>query len=229
VSCAAVHIDGRLLGFTLARYDRAYPPPNAKAAFAVTIPAPAGFRERVEAPLAAIGWTGVFELELLELEGRLAPIDFNPRLFGWMALAVGAGANLPAIWCDHLLGRTGVATGDARIGVHFRREDSELRRVAGLIRHRHVREAASVLRPHRRVVHAHFRLDDPGPAAALLFSKLYYSRRVAHGDRRRRFSAGARLRLGQAERYRLLPECFGSARIVRPMIFRSSHNEAFSM
>ena len=64
----------------------------------------------------------------------LTPIDFNPRLFGWMALAVGAGANLPAIWCDHLLGRTGVATGDARIGVHFRREDSELRRVAGLIR-----------------------------------------------------------------------------------------------
>jgi predicted ATP-grasp superfamily ATP-dependent carboligase len=187
VSCAAVHVEGKLLGFTVVRYERAYPPPAAKAAFAVTIAPPAGLRERIEAVLAGTGWTGIFELEMLELEGRLGAIDFNPRPFGWMALAVGAGANLPAIWCDHLLGRSSVPTSDARVGKYFRREDTELRSAVAHLRRGRVREAAAVLRPHPRVVHAHFRLDDPGPAVALLLSSVYNRRRFrANGDRRRR-------------------------------------------
>jgi len=187
VSCAGVHADGKLLGFTVVRYERAFPPPSAKAALAVTIAPPPMLRERVEALLAEIGWAGIFELELLELEAGLGAIDFNPRPFGWMALSIAAGANLPAIWCDHVLGRSGVSTGDARVGRYFRREDAELRSAAAHLRDGRLRDAAAVLRPHRRVAHAYFRLDDPGPMVGRLLSAAYYRHRLrAHGDRRRR-------------------------------------------
>jgi predicted ATP-grasp superfamily ATP-dependent carboligase len=187
VSCAGVRAGGELLGFTVARYERTYPSPVGSAAFAVTIAPPSMLRERVEVLLAEIGWSGIFELELLELEGGFGAIDFNPRPFGWISLAIGAGANLPAIWCDHVLGRTGAPTGDARLGIHYRREDADLRGFAAHLRNGRVRDAAALLRPRRHVVHALFRRDDPGPLVARLFSAVYYEYRLRrYGDRRRR-------------------------------------------
>jgi carbamoylphosphate synthase large subunit len=40
-----------------------------------------------------LGWQGISELELLERRDReLLPIDFNPRVYGSLALANKAGA-----------------------------------------------------------------------------------------------------------------------------------------
>ena len=62
-------------------------------------------RSRVSALLTDLGWEGLFELELIEREdGGWHAIDMNPRPYGSMALAIGAGCNLPALWCRHLLG-----------------------------------------------------------------------------------------------------------------------------
>jgi predicted ATP-grasp superfamily ATP-dependent carboligase len=189
VSCAAVRVDGRLLGFTLARYARTYPPQVGMAALATTIAPPRTLIQQVEELLELIGWCGVFELELLELgENRFGAIDFNPRPFGWMALPVGAGANLPALWCDHVLGRRSVSRDGAaaRVGVRYRWEDGDAANALVQLRRGDLRSAAAVLRPHRRVVHAHFRADDPAPLVARMFLVAQkVSRRIRDGTNAR--------------------------------------------
>jgi predicted ATP-grasp superfamily ATP-dependent carboligase len=171
VSCAGVRVDGRLLGLTLARYERTYPLQVGSAAMAVTMAPPRWLIEHVEDLLESIGWCGIFELELLELgENRFGAIDLNPRPFGWMALAVGAGANLPALWCDHLLGRPSVYSDGARVGIRYRCEDRDVLNALAQLRWGRVRCVATVLRPHRGVVHAFFRIDDPAPLGARMLS-----------------------------------------------------------
>ena len=174
VSYAAVRADHRLLGLTVARYERTYPPQIGSAALAMTITPPPLLTQQVEKLLRLIDWCGIFELELLELgENRWGAIDFNPRPFGWMALAIGAGANLPALWCDHALGRRSVSPSEARADVHYRWEDGDIRYALMRLRHGHSRSAAAVLRPYRRVVHAHFQLKDPGPLAARMLTLVW--------------------------------------------------------
>jgi predicted ATP-grasp superfamily ATP-dependent carboligase len=180
ISFAAVHVDSRLLGLTLTRYARTQPLENGDAAMATTITPPRPLTQQVEELLELIGWHGIFELELLELgKNRFGVIDFNPRPFGWMALAVEAGANLPALWCDHVLGRRSVSSDGARVGIHYRREDADLRNALALLRRGRLRSALAVLQPHRRVVHPHFRIDDPGPALALM---ICIARKVVRGS-----------------------------------------------
>jgi predicted ATP-grasp superfamily ATP-dependent carboligase len=171
ISCAAVRIDGRLLGLTLARYVRRYPSQIGRAALATTITPPRPLTQQIEELLGLIGWSGIFELELLELgENRFGAIDLNPRPFGWMALAIEAGANLPALWCDYALQRREISSRGARVGIHYRREDADIRYALAQLCSGHLRSAAAVLRPRRGVVHAYFRLDDPAPLVARLLS-----------------------------------------------------------
>jgi predicted ATP-grasp superfamily ATP-dependent carboligase len=166
VSFSGVAAGGRLAAVAVARYRRTWPASAGSAAFAETVAPPAGLTERVEELLARLGWQGIFELELFDQgEGRLAAVDFNPRVFGWMALAVAAGANLPAVWCDRLLGRDGPPA-IARPGVAYRWEEGDLRHLVRRLGEGRLGAAAAVLRPRRHVVHAHFRLDDPAPLAA---------------------------------------------------------------
>jgi len=167
VSCAAVRAEGLLLGLTFVRYARTHPLENGDAAMATTIAAPRLLTDQVQQLLDLIGWCGIFELELLDLgEERFAAIDLNPRPFGWMSLPIGAGANLPALWCDHVLRRHSVSAQVARVGIHYRWADADIRNALTLLRRGHLRSTVAALRPHRRVVHPHFRLDDPGPAVA---------------------------------------------------------------
>jgi predicted ATP-grasp superfamily ATP-dependent carboligase len=186
LSFAAVRANGRLLGVTLARYARTYPLQRGSAALATTITPPRRLTQQIEELLGLIGWYGIFELELLDLgENRFGAIDFNPRPFGWMALAVGAGANLPALWCDHVLWRRSVSPHGARVGIHYRWEDGDIRNALALLRRGRLRSAAAVLRPRRRVVHAYFRIDDPAPLVARVLSAAQKaSRRSSRGDLR---------------------------------------------
>jgi len=171
VSCAAVRAGGALLGLTVVRYARTFPVHVGSAALAVTIAPRRTLVEKIDALVRRIGWSGIFELELLELgANQFGAIDFNPRPFGWMTLAVGAGANLPALWCDHVLGRRRVPSHEARAGVHYRWEEGEIRNALTHLRRGRLPAALAVLRPHRRVVHALFRIDDPAPLLARVVS-----------------------------------------------------------
>jgi predicted ATP-grasp superfamily ATP-dependent carboligase len=179
-SCSGVMIGGRLIAFAACRYRRTYPPPGGPVAFSVTIEAPPGLRERTEALVKALDWEGIFELELVGSEdGAFSVIDFNPRVFGSMSVVIRAGASYPAIWCGWLLGGE-PKPATARPGVFYRWEDADARHFIWQLRHGKLAAAAAVLRPRRKVVHAYFRLADPGP----LFARLIHIVANAFAKRR---------------------------------------------
>jgi predicted ATP-grasp superfamily ATP-dependent carboligase len=185
LSCAGVRVDDRISGLAVAHFKRMWPPLAGAASFAETVRPRPDLVGGVEALLRAIGWQGIFELEVLALpDGSLATMDLNPRLFGWLALAVRSGADLPAIWCNRLLGRSR-ASEVARPGVRYRWEDAEACNLLWLLSRRRVGAAADVLRPRRGVVNAHFLLRDPGPMlarSAEAVARRVNGRRLARAD-----------------------------------------------
>ena len=205
-SCSGVFADGRMLAFCLARYDRTWPPDAGNAALSETIEPPPGLAERIGQLIARLGWKGIFELELVrDPAGRWSAIDLNPRLYGSLALALAAGADLPAVWCAALAGDAPAQLAVARAGFRYRWEDAEARRVVWSLRHGDVRDAAIVARPRRRVVHPHFRYDDPGPMVARV---IYLVRRTAArvvGRRTLSGSAGAPIELADLSSPRQIP------------------------
>ncbi len=163
LSFAGVMADGRLLGVAVARYRRTWPVEAGNVAFAETIAPPPRLEKMVQALLADVGWEGIFEVELIQAASeRFVPIDLNPRPYGSMALAVAAGAPLPAIWCDWLLGRD-PRPARARAGYRYRWEDADLRHLVWQLRHGNLRAAGETAWPRRGVTHAYFRLADPLP------------------------------------------------------------------
>ncbi len=166
VSFGGVFAAGRLLGEAVSRYHRTWHPGAGNACFSESIDGSSDLRARVCDLLADLGWEGLFELELIEREdGGWHAIDMNPRPYGSMALAIGAGCNLPALWCRHVLGEP-VEPARAAAGVRYRWTDADLRHGLWQLRAGHAGAAARALAPHRDVVHAFARRGDPGPGVA---------------------------------------------------------------
>jgi predicted ATP-grasp superfamily ATP-dependent carboligase len=164
VSFSGVAGEGGLLGYAMAHYDRIWPAEAGNACFSRSVQVPAGLAAQVEAFCAELGWLGIFQLELIaEPGGRLRTIDFNPRPYGSLGLAVDAGAPLPQIWADALLGRTPDRR-VARPGVRYRWEDADLRHVLWQLRRGERRAALAAASPRRSVSHAYVSARDPLPA-----------------------------------------------------------------
>jgi len=185
VSCAGVVADGRLLALAACRYLRTWPPDAGAASFAQTIAPPDDLVGRIEDLLARSGWQGVFELELLVRGTEAHAIDLNPRLHGWLALAVRAGANLPHIWCQWLLGSPPPFV-MAQPGVYYRWEDGEFLNVVRHLSRGRFRHAARCIRPYRNTAYAATTSRDPFPLAARM---AWVARRfprwvLKHGRRR---------------------------------------------
>jgi predicted ATP-grasp superfamily ATP-dependent carboligase len=195
-SVGGVIAEGKLIATAVSRYIRTWPVTSGRAAFSETVTPPKGLIDRVERLAADIGWQGIFEVELIRrADGTFAAIDINPRLYGSIVLAHAAGAPIPALWCDWLLGRKPAAV-VARAGFRYRWEDADVRHAFWQIRHRNPRGALSVFRPHRRVVHAHARLADPAPLLARFI--LLIRRRRGGPDRHFRRSSLPAVGAGQS-------------------------------
>lgn len=185
VSVGGVFAGGRLLGAAVSRYLRMWPPESGSVAFSETVSPPPGLLESVGRLMLAVGWEGIFELELIQAKAtEFVPIDLNPRPYGSMALANAAGAPLAVIWCDWLLGPRAPTSSSpdrqpqavvARPGVRYRWEDGDLRYVAAQMRRGRYRAAMGALGPRRRVAHAHFQGADPLP---MLGRALYLASRL---------------------------------------------------
>jgi predicted ATP-grasp superfamily ATP-dependent carboligase len=165
VSVSGVCHGGELLAICVARDERMWPPRGGFTSASTTIEPPPGLVDRVASLLERLGWQGIFQVELVETPEGPATIDFNPRPYGSLALALAAGANLAAIWVHALLGRP-VAPVVARAGVRYRWEETEILNAAVAAAAGRLGSAGRILRPRRHTTHAFFRLSDPAPLAA---------------------------------------------------------------
>ena len=185
-SFGGVYAGGRLLACVFARYFRTWPPEAGSASYAETRSLDPALTEQVANLIHEIGWEGIFELELLQLEDRrFAVIDLNPRVYGSLSLALKAGANLPAIWCDWV--RTGESASGvviARPGVRYRFEDAELRNFVSMVSQARLGEALGIARPRREVAHAYFSWGDPGPLVAHAIELVKHARKQWAASRR---------------------------------------------
>ncbi len=179
LSFGGVFAEGRLLGEAVSRYRRTWYPDAGNVSYSETIERPE-LAERVTGLLAEIGWEGLFELEMIERGGQeWAVIDFNPRPYGSLALAIGAGANLPVVWCSHLLGGQPPPV-RAQPGRFYRWEDADLRHALWQLRHGSIKAALRVIRVRPNVVHPYLEARDPGPFLA----RAVFMARSARGHRR---------------------------------------------
>jgi predicted ATP-grasp superfamily ATP-dependent carboligase len=145
------------------RYLRTWPPDCGTASAAETTAPDEGLEDRLTALLS--GYEGIFQAQFA---GPYL-LDLNLRVYGSLPLAVAAGANLPALFCDLLQGRP-VRRVRARTGVFYRWIEGDLRHLARGVRSRSITpgQAMAELRPRRGAAHSTESLRDPGPMIARL-------------------------------------------------------------
>ncbi|MGE5226306.1 MAG: hypothetical protein ACM3OO_05475 [Planctomycetaceae bacterium] len=159
---AGVLHDGRFRALVHQRFLRTWPPDAGMAAASVTTPPEP---ERESKGLALLdGYEGVFQLQFL---GPYL-MDANLRVYASLSLALAAGVNLPAIFCD---ARRGVDAPLRRAtpGVYYRWLDADLRHAIVGLRDGTLSpiEALRQLRPRRHTARGGPEsLRDPKPALA---------------------------------------------------------------
>jgi predicted ATP-grasp superfamily ATP-dependent carboligase len=146
---------------------RIWPPDAGYSSYAETVPADEQLEQAAGKLLNELQWSGVFQLQFIRTCSDSYFIDFNPRLYGSIALAIAAGRNLPAIWADLVLGKEPEIPG-YRPGVHYRVEHNDVRAILRLFRQGAAGVAVKALLPQRNTVHGIVSLRDPGPLRALL-------------------------------------------------------------
>ncbi len=195
VSIAGVAAGDRLLAIAFSRYARTWPPKAGPVSSSRTEMPPADLATRAADLIRRLGWQGIFELELIaRADGGFATIDFNPRLYGSIALATRAGAPIPKVWCDWLL-RGEADECAASAGVFYRWEEAEVRNLLLRLRSGRLRDALEVIRPRRPLARAYLRWSDPLPAAVMLVRMVrsrLEDRRSARAERRAEISASRR-------------------------------------
>jgi predicted ATP-grasp superfamily ATP-dependent carboligase len=120
--------EGRMLARVQQEAERTWPDGMGCSVRARTVPVSDELSDRVVALLRSLGWTGLSELQfLVPFGGEPQLIDFNGRFYGSLALALGAGVNLPDIWARLVTGRPVDSRVDARPGVKYQWLEGDLR------------------------------------------------------------------------------------------------------
>jgi predicted ATP-grasp superfamily ATP-dependent carboligase len=133
------------------------------SAYAETIPPDDELERGVGRFLQLVDWSGLFQVQFIQDErGEHYLIDFNPRVYGSLALAVAAGLNLLDIWVARLLGRPHHVDG-YRIGTRFRNEEKDVRALAQMLVDGERLGALQGCMPRRGTTHAIFSVHDPMP------------------------------------------------------------------
>lgn len=179
--------EGRLVAAVHQVSHRVWPPDVGYSSYAETVAPDAELELQLADVLVRVGWSGLFQAQFLLAGGARYLIDFNPRPYGSTALAVAAGANLPALWADLVLGREPRAAG-YRPGVRYRLEHNDVRALLHAFRRGDRAGALRGLAPHRGTVHAVFSWRDPLPVLTTLakFRELARGGEAADGGRDRR-------------------------------------------
>jgi predicted ATP-grasp superfamily ATP-dependent carboligase len=154
---------GRLVAAVHQRYLRTWPADCGTSCAAETVPPDLELEEQLLRLLR--GYQGIFQAQLA---GPYL-LDVNLRPYGSLPLAVAAGANLPAIYCDLLRGRE-VRQVRGAAGVFYRWVEADLRRLWRAVRRGEMSLGSALreLRPRPGAAHSTESLLDPGPLLARL-------------------------------------------------------------
>jgi predicted ATP-grasp superfamily ATP-dependent carboligase len=107
--------------------EHSWPRPAGVTARGLTVAVDPDLRARVQQLLLHVGWQGLAQLQFIATEdGRHLLIDFNPRLYGSLALAVHAGANHPDTFARLATGLP-VQVSEARPGARYQWFSRDLR------------------------------------------------------------------------------------------------------
>jgi predicted ATP-grasp superfamily ATP-dependent carboligase len=146
--------------------ERTWPADCGVVTWAETVERDRALDDAAHALIRELGWSGLFNLQLIESDGHFYLIDVNPRAYHSLGLAVHAGANLPAIWTALLLGEAPQVDEYER-GVRFRSEE-DVRALWAAFRSGERAAAVRGLLPRARTAHAVFSASDPAPIAGVV-------------------------------------------------------------
>jgi predicted ATP-grasp superfamily ATP-dependent carboligase len=147
---------------------------------AETVPVDEALADAAVRLLRDLSWQGLANLQFLRSDdGGLRLIDLNGRFYGSLALAVAAGADLPAVWAADAVGRPAGPVQQARAGVRFAALHADLLRARRERRDGLLRDLGSSVAWARGAAHSTWSPDDVRPALATA------RRLVVDGIRRR--------------------------------------------
>ena len=157
-SVSFVVASGEIVTYTQQEASLVWPLRAGSIARSTTTDVDPGLRAAVERLVTATGFHGIGQLQLLRAEdGGLRLIDFNPRYYGSIALAIAAGANEPVAWARMAVGLP-VQPVVARPGVHYQWLSRDLQ---ASIRARDARGVLQALTLAPRSVHSLWDSRDP--------------------------------------------------------------------
>lgn len=152
-------------GEVVARFQsiatRTWPREAGPAALAKSVPPDERLVERSAAMLRSAGYWGLAHLQFLAGDGRPALIDFNPRFYGSLPLALASGVNLPAAWHAVTIDGPVPTQRPYRVGVTYRWLEADLTAA------RHGELALALRRTPAPRVGAMWASDDPLPGLLL--------------------------------------------------------------
>ncbi len=162
---AVADSDSRIVARVQQVAEGTWPPAAGASARARTTRVDEELASRVSALLAELGWFGLAELQFITAGGG-APklIDLNARYYGSLALAVSAGANLPAVWASLATGREPPLPAEAAPGVRYQWLEGDLRRALVERRGGLGRDILGSLGYARGATHSIWSHADPCPA-----------------------------------------------------------------
>ena len=135
--------------------------------------------------LAAVGYTGLAQLQFVRSARGPVLVDVNTRFYGSLPLALATGVNLPAIWHAALIGARLPQPGPYRVGVTYRWLEGDVMAAArGSVR-------PLISRTPNPRVGAIWASDDPIASAVLAVDAVASATRGA-GGRAVRWMAAAR-------------------------------------
>ncbi len=154
---------GAVLARSHQRASRVYPQPAGNAVRATQEEAPPGLADGVDRLLESLGWWGLVQLEFVaDAEGVLHLVDANPRPYGTMALAVGAGLPLCDLWLRDALGEEPVPYPEQPVRT-YQALGLDLRRAFEQRAPSLTRDVGATLLAGRRAVRPVWSAQDPAP------------------------------------------------------------------
>lgn len=156
--------DSRVVADSMQVASHIWPPFAGASCRAATTAVDEDIATAAQRLFTALEWFGLAELQfVVSAAGRPRLIDFNGRFYGSLALAVAAGANLPAVWAALATGRQ-ARPARARAGVRYQWLEADVRRALREQRQGVVRDVATTVAAAAGAHHSLWEARDPGPA-----------------------------------------------------------------